>query len=58
MQLIPDSIPTEARSEGMRESKETTALRMLKAGKYDIAEIADISGLTPDEITKLEAAQA
>lgn len=61
MELYKESIRTEARDEGMREgmreNKTSTALRMLKAGKYDIEEIADISGLTPDEITKLEVQQ-
>ena len=70
MQMYKESVRLEARDEGMREGKreglregmregmregrESAALRMLKAGKYDVQEIADISGLSLEEITKLE----
>lgn len=58
MQMYKESVRLEARDEGMREGmregRESAALRMLKAGKYDVQEIADISGLSLEEITKLE----
>lgn len=39
--------------EGMKE----VALRMLAAGKYALEEIANISGLSLDEVKKLKAEQ-
>lgn len=40
--------------EGMKE----VALRMLAAGKYALEEIANISGLSLDEVKKLKAERA
>lgn len=38
-----------------KDSLKEVALRMLKAGKYALDEIAAISGLSPDEVKKLKA---
>ena len=38
-----------------KDSLKEVALRMLKAGKYALEEIADISGLSLDEVKKLNA---
>ena len=44
--------------EDMRsESLKEVALRMLSAGKYALEEIANISGLSLDEVKKLKAEQ-
>ena len=40
--------------EGMKEGMKTAALRMLEAGKYALEEIANISGLSLDEVKKLQ----
>lgn len=40
---------------GLQESMKNTALRMLQAKKYTLDEIAEISGLSPDEIQALKA---
>ncbi len=40
-----------------RESLKEAALRMLAAGKYALEEIANISGLSLDEVKKLKAEQ-
>lgn len=39
--------------EGIKEGIRTTAVRMLEAGKYTLGEIAEISGLSLDEVEKL-----
>ena len=46
-------IMEDMRSESLKE----VALRMLSAGKYALEEIANISGLSLDEVKKLEAEQ-
>ncbi|MBD5475321.1 MAG: hypothetical protein HDR17_04965 [Lachnospiraceae bacterium] len=43
--------------EGMKEGMKEAALRMLSAGKYAFDEIANISGLSLDEVKKLKADQ-
>ncbi|MBD5095236.1 MAG: hypothetical protein HDT26_13390 [Subdoligranulum sp.] len=43
--------------ENRKETMTEVALRMLRAGKYAIEEIVNISGLSPDEIRKLQAGQ-
>ncbi len=44
----------EGMKEGMKEAMMEVALRMLVAGKYDLEEIANISGLSFDEINQLK----
>ncbi len=51
-------IMEDMRNETILEEKKMTVLRMLKAGKYVLEEIADISGLSLDEIIKLKKDQA
>ena len=46
-------IMEDMRSESLKEA----ALRMLAAGKYALEEIANISGLSLDEVKKLKAEQ-
>ncbi len=46
-------IMEDMRSESLKE----VALRMLSAGKYALEEIANISGLSLDEVKKLKAEQ-
>jgi flagellar biosynthesis/type III secretory pathway protein FliH len=41
-------------NEGLTESMRAIALRMLDAGKYALDEIAQISGLSLDEVKKLK----
>ena len=48
---IIEDMRKEEREEGMR----TSALRMLKAGKYALEEIVNISGLPLDEVKRLQA---
>ena len=47
----------EGLKEGLREGMKTAALRMLEAGKYALEDIAGISGLSLDEVKKLQAGQ-
>ena len=41
--------------QGVKEGIKKTALRMLQARKYTLEEIAEISGLSLDDIKKLQA---
>ena len=41
-----------------KEERAAVALRMLEAGKYILEEIANISGLTLNEVKKLQAEQS
>lgn len=43
------------RNQTLKEGMMEVALRMLKAGKYALDEIAAISGLSLDEVKKLHA---
>ncbi|MDO4328063.1 MAG: hypothetical protein Q4C66_01835 [Lachnospiraceae bacterium] len=43
------------RNQTLKEGMMEVALRMLKAGKYALDEIAAISGLSLDEVKKLNA---
>lgn len=43
--------------QGIKEGMKEAALRMLAAGKYAIEEIANISGLSPEEVSQLKAEQ-
>lgn len=45
----------EGMKEGRKEGMKAAALRMLEAGKYTLEEIANISGLSLDELEKLKA---
>lgn len=46
------------RTRYLKENPKEVALRMLAAGKYALEEIANISGLSLDEVKKLKAEQA
>lgn len=50
-----EDMRNESLQEGMKEGMKVAALRMLKAGKYALEEIAAISGLSLDEVKKLSA---
>lgn len=52
---VMEDMRNESLQEGMREGMKAAALRMLKAGKYALDEIAAISGLSLDEVKKLNA---
>ena len=39
----------------MKQGIQTTVFRMLETGKYALEEIAEISGLSLDEVKKLQA---
>lgn len=54
---IMEDMRNESLKEGMQEEKKMTVLRMLKAGKYVLEEIASISGLSLDEVKKLKKEQ-
>ncbi len=45
----------EGLKEGRMESNRATARRMLAAEKYTVAEISDISGLSIEEVKKLQS---
>ena len=45
----------ESWQEGVEEGRRDTALRMLKAGKYALDEIAEMSGLSLEEVKALDA---
>ncbi|MCM1150397.1 MAG: hypothetical protein NC319_10010, partial [Butyricicoccus sp.] len=47
----------EGMEQGKNEEKKLTVLRMLEAGKYALEEVAKISGLSLDEVQKLQAGQ-
>ena len=52
---IMEDMRNETRNETLKESAVNTAKRMIAAGKYVLDEIANISGLTVDEVQKLQA---
>ena len=54
---IMEDMRNESLKEGIQEEKKMTVLRMLEAGKYVLEEIANISGLSLDEVKKLKAEQ-
>ena len=45
----------ESWQEGVEKRRRDTALRMLKAGKYALDEIAEMSGLSLEEVKALDA---
>ncbi len=51
---IMEDMRNESLKEGIKEGMKETALRMLTAGKYALEEIANISGLTLDEVNQLK----
>lgn len=51
---ILEDMRNESLNEGIQEEKRMTVLRMLGAGKYLLEEIANISGLSVDEVKKLQ----
>ena len=51
---VIEAMRKEEREEGIKEGMRTAALRMLEAGKYAFEEIASISGLSLDEVKKLQ----
>ncbi len=46
------------KKEGIKEEKKLTVLRMLEAGKYALEEVSTISGLSLDEVKKLQTEQS
>ncbi len=51
---IMEDMRNESLKKGMREGMKETALRMLAAGKYALEEIANISGLSLEEVNQLK----
>ena len=47
----------EGMERGVKEGMKKAALRMLQAGKYALEEVAEISGLSLEDVKKLEAGQ-
>ena len=54
---IMEDMRDESIKEGIQEEKKMTVLRMLEAGKYVLEEIANISGLSLEEVEKLKSEQ-
>ena len=54
---VIEDMRREEREEGIKEGVKTVALRMLETGKYALEEIAVLSGLSLDEVKKLQAGQ-
>ena len=52
-----EDMRNESLREGMKEEKKLTVLRMLEAGKYALEEVVQISGLSLEEVKKLQAGQ-
>lgn len=55
---IMEDLREESLQEGIKEEKRMTVLRMLESGKYQLEEIAAISGLSIDEVKKLKEERA
>lgn len=55
---VMEDMRNESLKEGMKEGMKKAALRMLQAGKYALEEIAEISGLSLDDVKKLQAGQS
>lgn len=47
----------EGEKKGRKEEKELIVLRMLEAGKYALEEVSTISGLSLEEVKKLQTGQ-
>jgi len=54
---VIEEMRREEREEAMKTEKKMTVLRMLEAGKYALEEMVSISGLSLDEVKKLQAGQ-
>ena len=54
---VMEDMRNESLKEGMKEEKKLTVLRMFGAGKYNLNDIAEISGLSLEEVKKLQAEQ-
>ena len=54
---VIEDMRKEERAEAIRAEKKMTVLRMLEAGKYALDEIVSISGLSLDEVKKLQTGQ-
>ena len=54
---VIEDMRKEERAEAIRAEKKMTVLRMLEAGKYALEEIVSISGLSLDEVKKLQTTQ-
>ena len=54
---IMEDMRNESLKQGMKQGMKEAALRMLAAGKYALEEIANISGLSLDEVKKLKTDQ-
>ena len=52
-QKVMNQFREEGREEGLAEGRAETAKRMLKNGKLSITDIAEYSGLSPEEVQKL-----
>lgn len=52
---VMEDMRNEALKEGIKEGAIISARRMITIGKYDLDEIANISGLSLDEVKKLQA---
>ena len=50
-----EDMRNESLKEGIQEEKKMTVFRMLEAGKYLLEEIANISGLSLEEVNQLKA---
>ncbi len=51
---IMEEMRNESLKEGIKEGMKEAALRMLAAGKYALEEIANISGLSLEEVNQLK----
>lgn len=51
---VIEEMRKEEREEALKEGMKAVALRMLEAGKYALEEIVTISGLSPDEVKKIQ----
>ncbi len=54
---ILEDLINESLKKGEKREKNDTALRMLKAGKYTLEEIAEMAVLPLDEVKRLQAGQ-
>ena len=54
---VMEDMRNESLREGEKKGMKAAALRMLKAGKYALDEIAEISGLSLDDVKKLQVSQ-
>ena len=54
---VMEDMRNQSLKEGMEEGMKVTARRMLEAGKYALEEIAEISGLSLEDVKKLQAGQ-